>query len=265
MLFSQFGQSAGVKDGNALVELIQSAAELTLKYYQQGDFAVNYKADASPVTSADIASSKLICSELKRLSNLNVLSEEAVVSFEERSKWSKFWLVDPLDGTKDFIDKTGDFTVNIALVEECAPILGMIAIPAQNKFYLAEKNWGVYRMDDDKVTKIGVSHEKRLWRCAVSRVNCSKATLEFCKLNNIVETRSYGSALKMCKIADGEIDIYPRLAPTMEWDTAAGQCIMEEAGGEILSADSLTPLVYNKEDLHNPSFIAVRKDLKFKI
>lgn len=246
-----------------IVALAEKAGEVVMHYYDAGDFEIKLKADKSPVTDADMASHRLITTRLREISDYPILSEEAPFDYSTRKQWSYFWLVDPLDGTKDFIKRTGDFTINIALINECRPVLGVIAIPAQKIIYFAEEGRGAYKKIDEKTEKITASLNHTPLRCAVSRFHCSDETLDFCKRNSIVEMHGYGSALKMCKIADGEVDVYPRLSPTMEWDIAAGHAILNEAGGKIISDKTGEPLIYNKESLYNDSFVASRKDLTF--
>ena len=219
-----------------VVSIAEEASRLIMNFYQSGDFEVKIKSDTSPVTEADLQSSALIIKRLEEISDYPVLSEERVVDFQERKDWEFFWLVDPLDGTKDFIRRTGDFTVNIALIEKHKPVLGVIAIPAQNLVYFAKAGEGANCKSEKGIKKISASLGHVPLRCAVSRFHCSAETEDFCKRNGIQTKVGYGSALKMCKIAEGEVDIYPRLSPTMEWDTAAGHAIMNEAGGKIVSA-----------------------------
>ena len=247
-----------------VVSIAEEASKLIMNFYQSGDFEVKIKSDKSPVTEADLQSSSLIVKRLEEISDYPVLSEEKVVDYQIRKDWNFFWLVDPLDGTKDFIKRTGDFTVNIALIENHKPVLGVVAIPAQNLVYFAKEGEGARCKSSKGVEKISASLGHEPLRCAVSRFHCSAETEAFCERNGIKEKVGYGSALKMCKIAEGEVDIYPRLSPTMEWDTAAGHAIMNEAGGKIVSAVNYEPLQYNKESLYNDPFIASRVDLDLK-
>lgn len=247
-----------------VVHIATEAAALIMEYYESGSFDVKLKADSSPVTAADLASHTLITERLRKISAHPVLSEEDPVDYEERRHWSHFWLVDPLDGTKDFIKRTGDFTVNIALIAAGEPVLGVIAIPPQKVVYFAEKGGGAYKRSAEGEVSIRAALGQTTLRCAVSRFHSSQETVQFCERNKITQTRSYGSALKICKVAEGEVDVYPRFAPTMEWDVAAGHCIVNEGGGKIVSAVTFKPLTYNKESLFNDPFIVSRLDLSLK-
>ena len=249
-----------------LEEAIQAAtqaAALTLDYYERGAYSVQEKADRSPVTSADLASHDLLRAKLSPLGDLPVLSEEDPVPYETRRAWRRFWLVDPLDGTKDFIERTGDFTVNVALIDDGVPVLGIVAVPAQRLLYYAAAGQGAFLLHEGRRTRIHCAVGRQPLVCAVSRFHCSEATKEFCRRNGITEMQAYGSALKLCKIAEGGVDVYPRLSPTMEWDIAAGQCIVQEAGGCVYGVSSGAELRYNKESLVNDEFIAARSDLHF--
>jgi 3'(2'), 5'-bisphosphate nucleotidase len=243
-----------------VVELAREAGEEILKVYEETDPAVAFKADNSPLTHADLASHRVILNGLARLSpEWPALSEEsAEVPFERRKSWRHFWMVDPLDGTKEFLNRSGEFTVNIALMEANAPILGVVFAPVLKRIYFAAKNVGAYKADGELVTRIRTqpvvngtvrtlvsrSHrgqDEDLERFAAGGKNC-----EFIVL---------GSSLKFCLIAEGAGDIYPRLGPTMEWDTAAAQCILEEAGGLMTDLEG-NPMKYNKPELLNPGFLA---------
>jgi 3'(2'), 5'-bisphosphate nucleotidase len=267
---------AAIAAGNAINEVYRS------------DFEVAYKSDKSPLTTADQKSHEIITGALKQC-DLPILSEEGKDRpYEERKKWKRFWIVDPLDGTKEFVKRNGEFTVNIALIENSCPVLGAIFIPDRNTLYFAERNLGAYKLEDghlsqlrgiragaaeDAHTLLGqiVSRSIRLpiegpRRPALTIVGSrshKNAELEAYveekrKEFGEVEFISAGSSLKICLIAEGKADIYPRLGPTMEWDTAAGQAIAESAGASVLDFGTRKPLVYNKEDLHNPWFIVQR-------
>lgn len=244
----------------SVATLAQQAGAKILEFYQHHN-VVQTKPDSSPLTAADLAANKIIIEGLQQLTpNLPVLSEEsAVIPFQKRQQWSSYWLVDPLDGTRDFLEKNGEFTVNIALIEENQPILGAVYLPALATLYFATKKQGAYRqVDNQQPQPIHVqscSNDKV--RVAVSRHHGFDALEKFLhNLNNYTVVRQ-GSALKFCVVAQGEADVYPRLSPTSEWDTAAGQCILEAAGGAVLDLQG-QPLRYNtKESLLNPSFLAV--------
>jgi 3'(2'), 5'-bisphosphate nucleotidase len=223
-----------------------------LGIYQDLNPQVEYKLDHSPVTQADLVSQQILQTGLARLApHCPVLSEESVeVPFEERKSWRHFWMIDPLDGTKEFLHRTGEFTVNIALIEDDQPILGVVYAPVIDKLYFAARGAGSYRMDGTVATPINVAPATAgRTRLVVSRRHASEQ-----------ETKSgecvvMGSSLKFCLIAEGAADVYPRNGPTMEWDTAAAQCILQEAGGSVTDLEGNT-IRYNKQVLRNPGFIA---------
>ena len=259
-----------------LVKLIKAAGEAVMKVYDTS-FSVEYKEDNSPLTLADKLSHEIICTTLRKHSPFPVLSEEmAEAGYEERKKWDTFWLVDPLDGTKEFVKRNGEFTVNIALVKHTMPVMGLIYLPVHKTLYYALKNRGAYRIlnmntitlpeKEEDVFKIS---EKLPVKTAVhktftiiaSRSHTSPETDAFiakeAEEHGEVDITSVGSSIKFCRVAEGTADAYPRFAPTMEWDTAAGQIIAEEAGKKVTLADGRTPLSYNKEILVNPHFIVI--------
>ncbi len=219
------------------------------------NFEVKEKSDSSPLTEADLASHHIISEGLKS-TGWPVLSEESAdIPFEERRSWGRYWLVDPLDGTKEFVKKTGEFTVNIALIENGFPILGVVYAPAIKRLYYAEAGAGAFADIDGKPSKISISRfDEGEVRVVASKSHRGEKLDGF--LEKIGEHRevSMGSSLKFCLVAEGSADLYPRLGPTMEWDTAAAQCVVEEAGGRV--TDLLGKrLSYNKQDLHNPEFM----------
>ena len=242
-----------------LTELLPRAIDLAcesgrsiLAIYQDLNPQVEYKLDHSPVTQADLASHHILQTGLARLApHWPVLSEESVeVPFDERKSWRHFWMIDPLDGTKEFLQRTGEFTVNIALIEDDRPILGVVYAPVIDKLYFAARGVGSYRMDGKVTTPIRVaSTTAGSSRFVVSRHHASEQETKGGEL--IV----MGSSLKFCLIAEGAADVYPRNGPTMEWDTAAAQCILEEAGGSVTDLEGNT-IRYNKHLLLNPGFVA---------
>ena len=240
--------------------IARKAGEEILKIYQS-DFSITQKDDKSPLTEADIASHKTICGHLAKLTpDIPVLSEESAnIPFDERKLWSRYWLVDPLDGTREFIKRNGEFTVNIALIENHKPVLGVINIPVSGVIYFASENNGAYKQTGQqspfiiKTRKTNSDH----FILAGSRSHASKKQHSFASSLGNVEIISIGSSLKLCLVAEGKVDIYPRFGPTSEWDTAAAQCIVEEAGG-IVTDDNLNPLRYNtKNSLLNPDFLVI--------
>lgn len=224
-------------------------------------FEVARKADDSPLTEADLASHRTIAAGLGRLTpGVPILSEESAedVDFATRAGWDRYWLVDPLDGTKDFVKRNGEFTVNVAFIEDHAPVLGVVAAPAKGLCYAAARGLGARRYD-----AVGRSSPLAVrvpaaepWRVAASRSHADPRTEAFIRRLGPSERISIGSSLKFCLVAEGRIDVYPRFGPTCEWDTAAAQCVVEEAGGRVTGVD-LDPLRYNARDsLLNPYFLA---------
>lgn len=243
-----------------LIELNKKTGESILEiYYKSRQFDVQSKADASPLTQADLIANEEIIEGLKQLTpDIPILTEESSnIDFAVRKKWQRYWLVDPLDGTKEFIRHSSDFTVNIALIENHFPILGMIYSPVLDEVFYAAKNRGAFKQTDTEKKSLQVEKITTPLRIAVGH---------FYKLEKVASLINYlpphefitiGSALKFCYIAEGKIDLYPRLGITYEWDTAAGQIIVEEAGGKVVDF-KLEPLKYNtKDSLLNPHFFAV--------
>ena len=234
------------------------------------DFGIERKADNSPLTLADKAAHNCIVRHLEP-TGIPILSEEgAHLPYEERKAWRRLWIVDPLDGTKEFIKKNGEFTVNIALVEDGNPILGVILVPATGVLYAGEVGKGAWKETPSNSPSRGRTQvreslpiEGEVWRgsfvIVASRSHLTPETEEFieelCREHGEVQLISSGSSLKICLVAEGKADIYPRFAPTMEWDTAAGDAIARAAGRRVVDANTGQPLTYNKADLHNPWFI----------
>jgi 3'(2'), 5'-bisphosphate nucleotidase len=242
------------------------------------EFQVSYKEDRSPLTMADQRSHAIILSRLSELSpRFPVLSEEGKdIPYEERKGWEYFWLVDPLDGTKEFVKRNGEFTVNIALIHKNKPVAGLIYIPEKRTYYFAAEGLGAYKLVSDTIPLPGMSFDDLLKkaqrlpsdnrivqggrpvRIIGSRSHASKEFEEFIKAMKEkypdVTILSAGSSLKFCLVAEGVADLYPRFGPTMEWDTAAGQCIVEESGGVVVDMSGKR-LTYNKESLLNSNFV----------
>lgn len=236
------------------------AAEAILQIYHTADFQVDMKADQSPLTQADLAAHHHIVAGLQRLTpDIPVLSEESQgVTYQERQGWQTFWLVDPLDGTREFIQRNGEFTVNIALVQGHRAVLGVVHIPVQGVTYWAAEHQGAFRTVGQTTTPLQANRTcPTPLKVVASRSHAGVETTAF--LDNLrrdyaLEVVSKGSALKLCMVAEGAADLYPRLGPTMEWDTAAAQCVVEQAGGVVMALDN-RPLQYNKENLLNPFFM----------
>ena len=236
------------------------AGNIVMSFYRKDQIDFSYKKDKSPLTAADIASNNFIINELESNFSYPILTEESLVPFKTRKSWSKFWLVDPLDGTKDFIEKNDEFTINIALIDKQRPILGVINIPALDLTYWAESGKGTYKNGRKVFNK---SNRKNLIGTD-SRFHSTNDTREFFKRNNIKKVVQYGSCLKLCKLAQGEIDIYPRLNGTKEWDTAAADIILNEADCSLVSYPFRKKLVYNKKTFKNPFFIAYRNGIRWR-
>ncbi|MGH8120063.1 MAG: 3'(2'),5'-bisphosphate nucleotidase CysQ [Gammaproteobacteria bacterium] len=243
-----------------ICKITGDAARQILEIYNS-EFTIKHKDDHSPLTAADTAAHDAICKGLQDLTpDIPVLSEESAnIPFSTRKNWRYFWLVDPLDGTREFIKRNGEFTINIALIEEHAPILGVVHVPVTGQIYFASRGNGAFRKpgNDGPVRIRTRSINPRHIAVAGSRSHGSaKQQAFFSKLGD-VEIHAIGSALKFCLVAEGTVDIYPRFGPTSEWDTAAAQCIVEEAGG-IVTGINFEPLRYNcQESLLNPDFLAI--------
>ena len=241
------------------------AGEEILKYYTK-DIHVTHKDDSSPLTKADLASNKIIMNALQQLDRtIPILSEESLVEWKERKNWTKYWLVDPLDGTKEFIKQNGEFTVNIALIENNRPILGVIFTPVKFDLYFAQKNYGSYKINSSsklinlqEAEKIFVANQSSIKRIIGSRSHSNQTFDSWVNQNfpnsEIVQA---GSSLKFCLIAEGAADIYPRFGPTSEWDIAAGHIIVNEAGGRVNTFENIEINYNKKEDLLNPQFYAI--------
>jgi len=251
------------------------AGEVISEIYRS-TFTVEHKEDKSPLTLADTMSHEVISRSLTG-TMIPILSEEGKsINYDQRKEWKHFWLVDPLDGTKEFIKGNGEFTVNIALIENNKPVMGIIYVPEKSLLYFASKSDGAFKMNninsgmlnemwyDDFIResrKLPSEDSGDTFKVVGSRSHMSKETEEFidslAKEHKKIEIVSIGSSLKLCLVAEGSANIYPRFGPTFEWDTGAGHAIVEQAGKKILQTDMITPLEYNKEDLLNPYFVVL--------
>ncbi len=249
---------------DAAIDIAIQAGKAVREIYEEGCFEREIKQDNTPVTSADLASHHIICESLKALTpNIPILSEEdADIAFEQRSQWSQYWLVDPLDGTGEFIAGSGDFSVIIALVENNTPTLGIVYAPMSRVCYYGIRGQGAFKRDAYGETRLASTHlpvsaDNKL-RLAVSRRQDPESILKLFKQPENCELRVLGgAALKSCLVAEGEADCYVRIGPTGEWDTGAAQVIVDEAGGAIMDL-TLAPLSYNQRDtLENPNFMVV--------
>ncbi|MCE3226281.1 MAG: 3(2),5-bisphosphate nucleotidase [Bacteroidetes bacterium] len=262
------------------IEAAVKAGEEILKIYET-DFKVEIKSDSTPVTKADQAASKSIIADLAK-TNIPVLSEEDEhFSYENRKQWNSIWIVDPLDGTKEFVKRNGEFTVNIALIENNKPVIGVIYSPTFRYLYYALNKNGSYKINAHdvmsemnsgnfsvrnliaKAKQLPLQNYPDAYTIVASRSHLSKQISERvakAKLHhNSVDIINTGSSIKFCLIAEGLAHEYPRYGPTMEWDTAAGQCIVEEAGGTVLDLGTNEPMTYNRKELRNNDFIVLHK------
>lgn len=251
--------TAAVESGKAILEI-----------YHSRDFDIEIKRDKSPLTKADKASHNVILSFLTK-TNIPVLSEEGrEISYEERKGWNQLWIVDPIDGTKEFIKRNGEFTVNIALIENQKSILGVIFVPAKGELYFSTKDIGAFKVKVDleffdvdalieKASKIPFYRDDKTFTIVASRSHMSVETESYVqKMRDVhgkVNLISKGSSLKLCMVAEGTADCYPRFAPTMEWDTAAGQAICECAGFQVIDYKTKKSMKYNRENLLNNWFL----------
>lgn len=246
-----------------LLPLCHQAGERILALYQSTDSVVRYKSDDSPVTLADYASNRILVEGISSVSPLPVLSEEGdLPPWPTRQQWREYWLIDPLDGTREFIKGTGDFTVNIALIRNGEPVFGIVYVPVTDLFYFGGKGAGAFRQRGLAATPEGIHctdlpPPNGVWRVLGSRSHSSPKLAELLSALPSHRLTPVGSSLKFCLIAEGTADLYPRFGPTSEWDTAAAQAVLEAAGGQVLDWNTLSPLRYNtKDSLLNPPFIA---------
>ncbi len=265
--------------------IAEKAGKEILEVYQS-EFYVEHKDDKSPLTEADKRSHNVIQEGLTKISNFPILSEEGKeIPFEERKNWKTFWMIDPLDGTKEFIKRNGEFTVNIALINNNKPILGVVYAPVLKTYYFGAKEIGSFKSVEEKLEKfqnleevinnaekLPINKEKDKIVVVASRSHMSEETKSFIKKieekYREIELQSIGSSLKLCLVAEGTADFYPRLAPTMEWDTAAANAVVKEANGKVVEfqeinnieeLNKLPELQYNKENLLNPWFVVFRE------
>jgi 3'(2'), 5'-bisphosphate nucleotidase len=240
--------------------IAREAGNAILHIYEQADVQVDMKTDNSPLTQADLASHQYIVGSLQALTpDIPVLSEESQeVAVSTRQSWERFWLVDPLDGTREFLQRNGEFTVNIALIHGHRPVLGVVHVPVLALTYWAAEGHGAFKGTPEETRGLHANTAlSQPLRIVASRSHSGPATEAFLASlgrDYALEVVSKGSSLKLCMVAEGSADLYPRLGPTMEWDTAAAQCIVAQAGGQVTTLDN-TPLQYNKANLLNPFFM----------
>ncbi|MEC4766690.1 3'(2'),5'-bisphosphate nucleotidase CysQ [Halomonas sp. CUBES01] len=244
-----------------LIEGVHAAGREVMAIYQSG-FSVETKADQSPLTDADMASHHALIAMLKDLTpEVPVLSEESgEIPFATRQDWQRYWLIDPLDGTKEFVNKNGEFTLNVALIENGVPVFGIVYAPVLQTTWVGQVGGEVFKIAQGIYVNLQAralpDPETAPWKVVGSRSHGAEAFERFCAGLPAHERVSMGSSIKLCLVAEGQADLYPRLAPTSEWDTAAAQAVVMAAGGEVLNAHTLAPLRCNQqESVLNPSFI----------
>lgn len=240
-----------------LIDVSRDAGIKIMEIYNSSDFDIHAKKDDSPLTRADTLAHQTIVERLKT-TGFPILSEEGKnIPYEKRKNWETFWMVDPLDGTKEFIKKNGEFTVNIALIHHNEPVLGVVFAPAIDELYFGGIGHGAYtdeNMANEHQLKF-ISNESGTKKIIISRSHLNQDTKDYLDKFNHAQTISMGSSLKFMLIAKNEADIYPRFAPTMEWDTAAAHAILKAMDIEVYNMEDQKPLRYNKENLLNPYFL----------
>lgn len=246
---------------DGVIRLAGEAGEKILSIYNT-DFEVENKNDKSPLTEADMLSHQTIFDGLSKLiPDFPILSEESAdIPYSKRGKWDRYWLVDPLDGTREFIKRNGEFTVNIALIDNHRPVLGVVYVPVTQLCYYAVRGRGAFKQESNQpALRIrSKKTEGRNFTVAGSRSHGSEQQTKFFdSLGADTELIAIGSSLKFCLVAEGRVDIYPRFGPTSEWDTAAAQCIVEESGGVVVNTQYKTLLYNTRESVLNPSFLVI--------
>ncbi len=242
-----------------IVSLAEKAGEAIMAIYKKPDFGTTFKKDDSPLTQADLAAHRVIIEGLAHLSpQFPALSEESkTIAYETRQDWETYWLIDPLDGTKEFIKRNNEFTVNIALIEKGVPTMGVVHAPALDLSYSAAQGLGAFKRNkaENPVRITAGDYRNGILKIATSRSHGKEKLIRFLEKLGEHEAIAVGSSLKFCLVADGSVSLYLRFGRTMEWDTAAADCIVSEAGGSVTDLKG-KPLSYNKADLANPEFMA---------
>jgi 3'(2'), 5'-bisphosphate nucleotidase len=246
---------------SSVISLLEEAGKEILRIYRMDDFQTKLKDDLSPVTIADLAADRIIKSGLDAITpGIPVFSEETKeIPYEIRSAWKTLWILDPLDGTKEFIARNDEFCISLALVSDHDPVAGFIHSPVTDESWHAVKGAGAFRKEKGKFNRLPVESASGAYRINISRTHHSEkeeAWIREFKKENESEIRIYGSAVKFCRIAEGASDVYPKFSLIHEWDIAAGHIIIEESGGRIIEPASGRAPVYNKKDYHQPPFIA---------
>ena len=245
-----------------IITISRDAGDIILKYYNDPALSVRLKEDESPLTLADTASNDYICTKLEELYNIPIISEEKYQDYEQRKNYSDFFLVDPLDGTKEFIEGRGEFTVNIAYVKNNKPFIGVIHTPVSKTTYFASHNSDSFVKDEQGIRKLPLhTPPDNTITATGSRKHSSSLDSEFARLNNIEEVIPAGSSLKFCKIAMGSAHLYPRFQGSMEWDIAAGHIIAKEAGCSLIDLKTGKEPLYNKQSLLNNYFLVLGRGI----
>ena len=240
----------------ALQLLVHQAGEAIMQVYHTADFGIETKKDDSPVTKADLDAHYLLIDGLSKLTpNIAIVSEEDPASQAVPQEHNCYWLIDPLDGTKEFINRNGQFTVNLALIETNSPSFGLVSTPIDQTLYWGGQHLGAWRLRDNTLEQLHIQTCQVPMRVVASKSHLNEATRNFIASLGDTTLVQAGSSLKLLRIAEGEADIYPRLAPTCEWDTAAAQAVLEGAGGKVTQVDG-SPMEYGKTDILNPHFVA---------
>jgi 3'(2'), 5'-bisphosphate nucleotidase len=243
-----------------IVDIARSAGDQILKVYNEKSIHYDLKTDNTPLTKADIAAHNLIQQRLEKITpKIPILSEESVaVSWEKRKEWVCYWLIDPLDGTKEFINKNGEFTVNIALIYNHKPILGVVHAPVFDETWIGEKTKPARKIEKGNIKTIKVKPREQgeAYKVVGSRSHSTNSFNEFLVKLGEYEITPMGSSIKLCLVAEGKAHLYPRLGPTSEWDTAAAHAVVNAAGGKVINIETQMPLKYNtKDSLLNPHFV----------
>ena len=245
-----------------LIDIAREAGDAILNVYNDpSSIEVQQKSDKSPLTKADKAANDVIVTALAHhFPEIPIISEEnKQIEYEERKDFDLYWVVDPLDGTKEFIRRNGEFTVNIALCKKDRPIAGIVSVPVHQEYYYAIRGFGAFKGALEFKKRLNAKSfgmKDRDLTVMVSRSHLNDATESYLAKLNAPKTLPAGSSLKFMRIAEGQADLYPRLGPTMEWDTAAAQIVLEEAGGSLIDWETKSPMKYNKQNLLNPHFVA---------
>lgn len=249
---------------DALVKIAHSAGDKIMEIYSGDNVGLRVKDDLSPLTLADILANKIIIDELQKLTpDIKYISEEDLSYQDKIEPDEMYWLIDPLDGTKEFLHRNGNFTVNIALIYKGEPIFGVIYAPTCELTYWGGKGIGAWKMNGAQTKEIKPSPSENVKRIATSCSHLNEETKDYVNRFPEAEVVEIGSSIKMCMLADGGADLYPRFSPTCEWDTAAGDAILRGVGGELKQLDG-TPLKYGKPNILNPNFIGTSGNLKVK-